>query len=64
MTSKSTGSMIKVWETQKGECFKVHIEELGITLTVGKKDKPKTYSKIKQWIESDPDFNPILFEKE
>lgn len=47
MTSKSTGSMIKVWESQKGECFKVHIEELGITLTVGKKDKPKTYSKIK-----------------
>jgi hypothetical protein len=62
--SKRTVSEIKVWHSKKGgnNCFNIHINALGVMLTVYEKKQPKSYARIKEWYESDkPELNPILF---
>ncbi|UDK98375.1 hypothetical protein EYB33_19800 [Lysinibacillus sphaericus] len=62
--SKSTVSQIKVWHyTKQGNnYFNVHINALGVMLTISENKQPKSYQKIKEWYESEePESNPILF---
>ena len=51
--SKSTVSVIKVWEDPQRECFNVHINEVDILLSISKESQPETYKKVKKWIEQD-----------
>lgn len=65
--SKSTVSHIKVWHSIKegNSYFNVHITSLNVMITVHEKKQPKSYAKIKEWMDSDePDYNPILFSNE
>ncbi|MDP9577976.1 UNVERIFIED_ORG: hypothetical protein J2X74_003836 [Bacillus sp. 1751] len=65
--TKSTVSLIKAWHTKKDNrnCFNVHINSLGVMLTVYQDKQPKSYARIKKWVESDePELNPILFSED
>ncbi|MEW4271743.1 hypothetical protein [Priestia megaterium] len=65
--SKSTVSHIKAWHSVKNNrnCFNVHITSLNVMLSVYEDKQPKSYTRIKEWIESDePELNPILFSED
>lgn len=65
--SNSTVSQIKVWQSTKegNNYFNVHINAIGVMLTVSENKQPKSYQNIKEWYESDePESNPILFSNE
>jgi len=65
--SKSTVSFISAWHTTKGtrNCFNVNINSLGVMLSVYEDKQPKSYARIKKWVESDePETNPILFSED
>lgn len=50
MDSRSTVSVIKVWRSEKGDRFNLHIGAMGIMLAVHKDKQPKSYEKLEEWL--------------
>ncbi|WP_353853957.1 hypothetical protein [Bacillus sp. Bos-x628] len=57
---KSTVLVIKVWED--GNRFNIHINELGVMLSVNKDKQTQSHAKIEKWInEPEKSFITPLF---